>query len=403
MNAISELLEQLTSIGFANPKLLWLGLGVILIVPLWRKLGHAMANTFGHGHKIKSVAWPQRLCLTLLCLTWLAFTCAVAEPRVSQSVFTDSYDAREFVLGIDRSGSMFSWDVEGAELAEKVHAWEKEVYARQLEKREKFPNIYPLPPEKPVEVQAGNEGKLTRYHLARYAAAQFVGSRIASSAEAKKLGKLGDRAGMFTFDDEGYWAWPLSSDLNITVRKIEGLLSRGIGGGTNFDGPDSSASFGGQQIGAFQACINHFRKWGQPGVKTKVMILISDGDAGISEKRHEELLKQMTEEGLNIHVYALVCGPRSQLENSSTQSVRKLIKAVNPDDPAHPEFQNAVIWAGDAQAMQDAFDLISRLEASTIKGEPTTQSRDVGHEFSLLVALLGALFVLSCATFRENF
>jgi hypothetical protein len=134
-----------------------------------------------------------------------------------------------------------------------------------------------------------------------------------------------------------------------------------------------------------------------------VIILISDGDAGISEKRQEELLAQMKEEGLNIHIYALVCGAESQLQNSSTESVRQLIKAVNPDDPNQPEFQKAVIWTGSGEAMQEAFALINRLEASTIEGEPTAQNRDVRHEFIVLGCMFGALFIACCAAFRENF
>lgn len=392
--------DWLDGVKFGDP--LWL-LVALLAVPLlvfWRRLSQAVANTFGHGHKIKSVAWPHYLCGLLLFGMWLAFAGALAQPKVQTTVFNNAYQAREFVLGIDSSGSMFSMDVEGAELAQKVRAWEKDVYQRAQQKREEFPSLYPNPPEKPQEVQPGNEDRLSRFALARWAAVQFVQNRLESSKEARKQGKQGDRAGMFTFDDEPYWAWPLSSDLNIVIRKLEWLLNRSIGGGTNFDGPSDE---GNQRMGAFQASINHFRKWGAKSVKTKVIILISDGDAGISEKRHQELVRQMTEEGMTIHVYALVCGPRTQLENASTESVRKLIKAVNPDDPSKPEFQQAVVWAGDGEAMANAFAMINRLEASTIEGEPSQQARDVRHQFILAGSLLGALFVLACAAFRENF
>lgn len=404
MNTIWQWLDAASQLSFSQPGMLWFGLAVLALVPMWKALSRAVANTFVHGHKIRSVAWPWYMCAALLVMAWLSFVVALAQPKISETVMQDEYQAREFIIGIDVSGSMSMADVEGPELAKRVRAWEQEVYNRHLQRREKFPELYPNPPEKPQEVKEGQEGQnLTRFALARYAAVQFLESRIKSSEEATKKGKQGDRAGMFAFDDEPYWSWPLSSDLRIVVRKVEWMLGRGEGGGTNFDGPNGEPP----RIGAFQACINGFRKWGKPNVKTKVMILISDGDAGISENRHDELLAQMKGSAENgegeIHVYALVCGAESQLTNSSTESVRRLIKAVNPNDPNQPEFQNAVIWAGSAQAMQDAFDLINRLETSTIQGEPVTRSQPVHHIFILIGALSAALFITACAVFRENF
>jgi hypothetical protein len=398
MNTITELYEAMLSIRFEQPHWGWLALAVLVLVPLWKRLGHALANTFALGRNIRSVSWPGYLCTLLLIGMVLSFTVAMMGPTIATTEYTESYQAREFVLGIDSSGSMFAADVEGAELAKVVRAWEQDVYNRALQKREEFPTLYPNPPEKPQEVQ-NQEQNLQRFQLARYAAVQFVRSRMEASAEAKKKGRQGDRAGMFTFDDEPYWAWPLSSDLNITARKIEGLMSRSTGGGTNFEGPTE----GNPRTGALQATVNHFRKWGAKGVKTKVMIMISDGDAGISEQRHQELVKQMKEEGLDIHIYFLVCGARTQMENTSTESLRKLMKDVNPNDASRPEFQKAVIWAGDAKAMQEAFDLINRLEASTVVGEPTTKQRPLRHQFALAGALCLALFIGACAVFRENF
>jgi hypothetical protein len=52
--------------------------------------------------------------------------------------------------------------------------------------------------------------------------------------------------------------------------------------------------------------------------------------------------------------------------------------------------------------MKNAFATINRLEKSTVEGEPVIIFREVRHEFILLGCILGALFAITCALFREN-
>jgi hypothetical protein len=385
MNSVMDVWSHLFEVRYAQMHLLWLGLAALLLLPLWKRLRRAVANTFGHGHNIKSVGWPGWLCGFLLVATWVVLCAALARPQLPRTVYQDSYKAREFLIGLDQSGSMFSFDVEGEALKQEIEKWELQVRKEEAELRAKFPTLFPNPPEKLDPPQPGTEGKSSRFALGRYVGVTLTLSR-----------PKGDRVGMFTFDDNPYWVWPLSADKHVTVRKIAGMLNRRSGGGTNFDGPRPEDNY--FNVGAFQACIDHFQRWGQ--AKTKVMILISDGDAGISPQRHEQLLAQMQREGQEIHIYALVTGPKSQLTNSATESVRKLIRAVNPNTP---EYQDAVIWAGDQDAVSKALETINRLETSPIQGEPVTKYHDVAHEYILVGCALGALFLLCCAVFRESF
>jgi hypothetical protein len=125
-------------------------------------------------------------------------------------------------------------------------------------RRAQFPDLYPVAAKK-SETPPNSVGKCQRFALARYAAWQFINSRMEASQDAIKQGKQGDRVGIGTFDDIVYPSYPLTAELKIPSRKIAQLLN--------------------------------------------------------------------AEEGLNIHIYALVCGPKSQLTNDSTQTMRKLIQA----------------------------------------------------------------------------
>ncbi len=396
MNEMKFIWQNLGEIVFAEPHWLWLGFAVLLLIPLWKRLRPALAHPNTSMHTIRSFGWPFVLCLVLLSGSWLAFTAAMARPKLATEEMREFLDARDFVIGIDRSGSMFTADIENPALFKMIEAFEQEEKEEEKKLREKFPNLYPYPPEVEEKLQDHQKkrleeqkakGQVQRFKLARWAAVQFLRSR-----------PEGDRAGMFTFDDDVYWAWPLGADVNVVLRKVSELSTQS-GGGTNFDGPRSNNP----RIGAFQGAIDHFESLGK--ARVRVMIFISDGDAGISPERHQQLVEQMTKEGKVIHIFALVCGSEEQLKHPNTQSMRKLVEAVNPkgwkDSQGQPV--DAVIWAGNGDAMQKAFARISELEKSTIELEPVETFKDVTFYFIVAGCAALAVFLIACALFREEF
>jgi len=374
-------------IRFAEPVWLWLATGLILLIPMWKRLRPALAHTHTGMHKIRSSSWPTKVCLALFAGTWLAMTGAMMKPRLTHQEMHEYLETRDFVIGIDRSGSMYSADIESAELRSEIDNFEQGERDNETKLREKFPTLYPYPAEDPSKQQKVEAGKVQRFQLARYAAYQFLQSR-----------PEGDRAAMFTFDDEPYWSWPLGKDIKVVLRKIS-ELSKASGGGTNFDGPSGSN----RQKGAFQATLEQFDSLGQ--AKTKVIVFISDGDAGINEERHQYFVDRMKAEGSNIHIFALVCGSPSQMTNSSTQSLRRLVEEVNPKDwrDAQGEAVDAVIWAGNGEAMKKAFDRISDLEKSTVELEAIESHKPVESAFVMLALVLGGLFLGLCYLFSESF
>lgn len=382
-----EAIHNWQLIRFAEPHWLWLAAALVLLLPLWKRLRPAMAHTNTGMHKIRSLGWPSKLCMLLLAVSWLAFTGAMAKPRLTHQQMREYLDARDFVIGIDRSGSMWATDIESAELRAEIDLFEQSERDEEKRLREQFPTLYPYEAEDPDKQRKVDPPKIMRFQLARYAAFQFLMSR-----------PRGDRAALFTFDDEPYWAWPLGKDINVVLRKVN-ELSRESGGGTNFDGPSAWS----RRKGAFQATIEQFQTLGKS--RTKVVIFISDGDAGISEERHQYFVEQMKKDGQNVHIFALVCGGQGQLTNQATQSLRRLVEEVNPNDwrDARGEPVDAVIWTGSGEAMKKAFERISELEISTIELEAVESHKPIESAFILLGAIAGSIFIGLCFLFRESF
>lgn len=345
------------------------------------KMKRSVAITSVRVHRPRGFAFRMFIIVGLLLGMWAMFSAAVGDPHFMQSQKTNQYEARSFVLGIDRSGSMGSWDIDAPDLAAAVDAWEQDQYKKYLALREKYPLIFPNQPDKPVERPSGTDkAKIQRFQAGLYVARKFLETRPDT-----------DRFGMFTFDDRCYWVEPLGKDRHLLLDSLREISRKG-GGGTNFEGPE----------GAFQSAINHFRDPGLAKTRVKVIILISDGDAGISPERHQALVEQMTQPGQEIHVYSLVCGPEASVYSPTTESLRKLMAAVNPDDDTRPEFKDTVIWAGNSKKMKEAFELINRLETTPVESEPITVDKEVAFNFILAGSVLLALFLIVCVVFHEE-
>lgn len=388
MHRFTELWDFLQGVHFVNWKL---GAGVAMFAfvlwLLWSGLKRSVSITSVKVHRPRGVAFRVFACVALLLTFWALFSITLGGPHYTKSEHSNQYEARSFIIGIDRSGSMDSWDIEAPELAAQVDTWEKEQYQKLLALREKYPLMFPNDPDKPVERPNGTaKGNIQRFQAGLYIARLFLESRPDN-----------DRFGMFTFDDRPYWVEPLGKDRHLLIDSIR-QISRKSGGGTNFDGPRA----GSQDIGAFQESINHFRDPQLNKTRVKVMILISDGDAGISPERHQQLVEQMTSPGQEVHIYALVCGPESSLTSATTESVRKLMAAVNPDDALRPEFKDTVIWCGNAKKLRSAFELINRLETTQVESDPVMVDKDVAWEFIAAGTVVLALFLVLCVVFREE-
>lgn len=379
--------EFVASVHFTDWKVgCMLALVGFALVWLWKGLQRTVAHTSVHKHKVRSFSLAGMACALVLVASWSMFSMAQAEPKAAQTTFTQKYMAREFFIITDRSGSMFSWDIEAPDLAALVDQWEADQVKAYEEERAKFPLLYRNPAPKPPERPKGTaKSMIQRFQAALFIADKFLHSRPDD-----------DRFAFYTFDDECYQVEPLGKDRNLLLEALR-EVSRKSGGGTNFDGPRPGVP----QVGAIQKAIDHFHRHGKTNVR--VMVFISDGDAGITAQRQQDFVEQMKRPGEEIHIYFLVTGPKSSMTSAVTESLRRLVKAVNPNDPKKPELQNTVIWAGDGKAINEGFELMNRLETSAVESDPITKDRDVRHEFILAGCALLALFVYLCSMFREDF
>jgi hypothetical protein len=418
MSYINQLWDFVWNVRFAQLPYMWIGLAAVLLMVFWRKQQKAVAHTAVRGkHKTSKLAVRVLICLTLLASSWLCLSAGVSQPMYKTVTYPKHYEAREFIFSLDRSGSMYTWDVEAPTLAAKVDAWQEQLYKDMLEWRRKFPLLYTKAPE-PLSKRDANTSKSM---IQRFAAGLYISYHVLESRPKDST----DRYAFFTFDDRAYWLEPLGRDRQLVMEAIP-EISRNGGGGTNFDGPRQGVA----DKGAVQETIDHFKRLGK--AKTRVMVFVSDGDAGIDPKRHVQFVEQMTkkdganlvetsnfeataderlrqfgeaakkakDEGQEVHIFFLLAGPKTNFTGTTADSMKKLVKAVNPNTP---EFQNAVIWVGDEAGMEKALDTFNRLETSPVKSDPVTQENPVRHEFILAGLILAGLFVVSCTLFRENY
>lgn len=323
-------------VTFMYPMVFWL----LLAVPLWLWLQRRKQPAIGHSRvavqaklpAMPLIAWLPTVLRTLFLTTAIA---ALAFPVLPETKKTRTLQTRDIVVAVDFSGSM-SISISGG-------------------------------PPPGVASDPARPGTYQRIDAARDAVMQFVSHRA------------GDRLGLLIFDDDTYYCWPLSDDLKIITRKAK-LLNKYSGGGTNFEGP--SQSFPG--MGPLQAGIDHHREFGL--AKSKVIILVTDGEASISSQRMAELRQQMQSQGIRLYVLGVgESWTGSGFGSSWTADLRTLVTQMN----------GKVFPVGDAAAMQEAFEQINQLELSTVQLEDTTTYVDIYHYF-LAAAVILAIAWLGC-------
>lgn len=329
--------------SFAFPQMMALMLALVPI--LWfatrrrKALGHSQVSMHSNLRRIPLIGWIPNL---LLILFWTALCLTLSRPLLQEITEKEAVQTRDFVITTDISGSMSSAIQDPAQQAFAGDSGETQ-----------------------------NNQPPKRIQVAEKAIAQFI--------EMRK----GDRVALMLFDDEVYYSWPLSADLKVISQKNTGI-SKYNGGGTNFDGPDGPNG----RMGPIQGAINHFKDLGQ--AKSKVLIMVTDGESSISDQRFQELSQQLQD--ANIKIYVLGVGEGWVNNSSMTQPLRRLCETNG----------GLVIVVGDAQQMRDGFATIDQLEKSRIEVEKNVSFREVYHWFVIASVGLGLLFLIASALVRED-
>jgi Ca-activated chloride channel family protein len=329
----------------------WLLLLVVAVVPLlW--LQRRRQSAIGHSgigiHKnVRSIPIVGRLPAIFLCLAFVALVAALARPVIPEVSENRTIDTRDICIAVDISGSM-----SGA-LPPPTQ-----------------PSTTTTPAPANGTGTTSSQQTYRRLDAARDAVVQFV--------EARK----DDRIAVLVFDDQSYFYWPLSDDHKIVQRKAQ-LINSYTGGGTNFEGPSETN----KGIGPFQACIDHFREYGK--AKSKVIVLVTDGEDNISDKRQREIAAQLEEVGVKLYVLGVGEG---WTNGASTPVLGQFADKVG----------GKVYRVGDQGAMQQSFADINALEKSAISIEKNTSYLDVFQYFLMAALVLLALFLGSVVVTRED-
>ena len=320
-------------------------LGFIPVVLIQLYLAYRRRTSYGYSQletqrTLPTVSLVKQLPLIFLAAFLVSLCLAIARPVVGQSHTRQVIQTRDFCIAVDVSGSM------ELEIADAV--------------------------DNKADNKAANQEKVSRLSVAKAAIDKFI------------PGRAGDRICYIQFDDEAYFSWPLTADLELIGRHNSHLGSYS-GGGTNFDGPDEA---GFTKTGPIQAAIDHFKELGE--AKAKVLIMVTDGEASIKPERRQQLLT-LLKEG-NIRVYVLGIAQGWVIDSRSVQDLKQL--AVDSGGKVLP--------VGDEAAMAAGFDEINRLEKTAVSLERQATYRDIYQYFVFAALFFAFAFALVRAMVREQ-
>lgn len=253
--------------------------------------------------------------------TVVLMTVALARPQIPGDPTPRKIPGRDIVLAVDISFSM-SFPFKG-----KLQPYETPpelAFAVPFaERRHEHKGLQYDQPKDPNQLQ--------RVHAAQDALLRFI--------ENRWRGKTGDRMGMIVFDVAPRYAFPITDDLRMLYRKVQ-FLQNNLGTGTNF---------GTRPPGPIDLAVEHFKESGE--AKSKVLILVTDGEEDIDAGTQNRLSRLVRENGIRLYVVGI-----------GETLARKEVGIV--------KFSNSVgariFRVEDAQSLQDCFNTIDRLEKSEV-------------------------------------
>lgn len=325
-------------VHFNDPFWLWF----LAVIPIIYWFANLRRKTLKHSniriHKnISTVSWITFCLAASVYIAFAALIIAMAQPTIFKAIERPVIDARDFMLVIDTSDSM-EWGMIDPSIADGFSKSDK-------------PSI--LTGSRPNNI------------VKRITAAQL-------SIEAFLNQRQGDRVGFMIFDMNSYFGWPLTHDLSIIRKRVSGLPTY-VGSGTEFDGKNSPIS----------SAIRHFDEMGQ--AKTKVILMVTDGEGEISDERIETLAESINKRQIKLYVIGI--GYKSWSEVPETEDLRILSDRVN----------GKIIEVMDAGQIQNAFAEISAMESSPVKLGSKLEPYQIAHWFMLLAMVFLTIFgVLTC-------
>jgi len=335
----------------ANP--LWLLLVLLLPIP-WlvaRRKGYVGLPGVGRIAPIKG-GWILHLIPVLLLVAGFAsLSIALARPQKLHVVTTNSFKSRDILIGVDISGSMAGH-----------FGKPPESVVGQTELDKDFPGR----PDRQVKGKQDPFNAIgeRRIDNAQAATLDFIRNRY--------LAKAGDRVGLFVFDTEQYWHWPLTHDLKMIYRKVH-FADEGLGGGTNF---------GSYPPGPIDAAVEHLDDMGR--ANSRVLIMVTDCEDSVygdTFNRLEELAARY-----RLKLYVVVVG-----SSQADPDIIRLAEATGGKG----------FRADNPQDLKDCFQTIDKMEQSTVTVETSENREELFFYFAwaaigfILLGTIGEALVLN--------
>lgn len=337
----------------ANP--LWLLLVLLLPIP-WlvaRRKGYVGFPGVNRISPSKG-AWILHLIpLVLLVAGFAALSVALARPQKLHVITTNSFKSRDILIGVDISGSMAGHFGKPAESV---------VGETELDKE--FPGRPDRAPKGQQQQQdPWNRVGERRIDNAQAATLDFIRNRYAA--------KAGDRIGLFVFDTDQYWHWPLTHDLKMIYRKVH-FADEGLGGGTNF---------GSTPPGPLDAAAEHLDEMGR--ANSRVLIMVTDCEDNLYGDAFSRLEALATKYGLKLYVIVVGASQaQSDIIHLAEATGGKGFRADSPQD------------------LKDCFETIDKMEQSTVTVETSENREELFFYFAwaaiglILLGTIGEALIL---------
>jgi hypothetical protein len=340
----AQLFKSGSQIEFAHQERLWLLLAVIPLVIAATKSRRYLAHPRIDLHKNLGTLSPLRHIMSLLLAVSLsASVIGFAMPSVPVVKSAMVAISRAILVMVDVSGSMYS---------DHLDTDDTKGFAALLSMLNLTVPGY----------QVGTAPKK--------AEAAFVGIKVLIDSRTK------DRIGLQMFDSRVYPGYPLTFDHDRIVEKLPLVVINKAGGGTNFDGPSATST----DVGAIQGGINTLISAPE---KTRVLIMVTDGEDNINAQRFKDLEQEI--EDNHLRMYVIGVGPAWK---TGTPDLKKFVEAVG----------GVVIPATNSDELIAGMKRIDQLEPSKIELQSIDTREDVGHIFLIVgsgfLLMFFALFFL---------
>ncbi len=313
-------------VSFQTPA--WLYVGVVLAIVSWcyRKSSIALAhpNVSIHSNLTRKsrLLWLTRGAKVL---TLLMVTIALSRPQLANVSVKNMLEARDIALMTDVSGSM------SAEIADSsgIVQWSK---------------TYQDTPS--------TERKITKAIIAEAAVALFLKQR------------QGDRISCLMFEDKAYNMYPLTSDLSA-ISRCENVVAKYSGSGTNI-------------ADALRLGLGHLLEFGE--AKSRVLVLITDGEAAISKEDFAELVA--LQKAVTAKLYVIGIG--GSWQGAATADIRQWIS----------DNGGKIFLVANGGEFEKAFSEIDKLEKSNVKAVSSVNYQDL-FGWCIALALFFAIIYLT--------